>query len=384
VRQFFNYFNVLMSSILNGKFNPVIYLPPGRRLGDGALQGQSRRKNKLRLPSPADLSRASLAFIIFCMGKYIAVDIGGTRLRVAVYEKDQIEPLKQERIATQGPGSPMERLVNLIKHLWPQENDVLAIGAAAPGPINPKTGVLYRAPNIPGWDNLPLRKSLEDAFNIPVAVGNDANMAALGEARFGAGVGHSDLIYITISTGIGGGVILDNRLVLGARGLAAEIGHVTVVPNGPLCGCGKRGHLESVASGTAIARWMREQIASGRSSSLNELKSISAKDVAEAADRGDALAIQAMTQAGTFMGVALADYMHIFNPTMVILGGGVSRSGPNYMEPMKEALYAHVISPKYLEDLEITLAALGDDAGLLGTLELARIRYQELHPKDDI
>jgi glucokinase len=318
------------------------------------------------------------------MGKYIAVDIGGTRLRVAVYAEDQIKPLKQERIPTQGPGGPMERLVNLIKDLWPVDDDVLAIGAAAPGPLNPKTGVLYRAPNIPGWDNLPLRKTLEDAFNVPVAVGNDANMAALGECRFGAGRGHSDLIYITISTGIGGGVMLDDRLVLGAKGLAAEIGHVTVVPNGPLCGCGKRGHLESVASGTAIARWMREQIASGRSSSLSGLKSISAKDVAEAADHGDALAIQAMTQAGTFMGVALADYMHIFNPTMVILGGGVSRSGPHYMDPMREALQAHVISPQYLDDLEITLAALGDDAGLLGTLELAHMRHQERQPIDDI
>jgi len=327
---------------------------------------------------------ACLAFIIVCMGKYIAVDIGGTRLRVAVYAKDEIEPLKQERIATQGPGNPMERLVNLINDLWPEDGDVLAIGAAAPGPINPKTGVLYRAPNIPGWDNLPLQKTLEDAFQVPVAVGNDANMAALGEARFGAGKGHSNLIYITISTGIGGGVILDNDLVLGARGLAGEIGHVTVVPNGPLCGCGKRGHLEAVASGTAIARWMREQIASGLFSSLSGMQTISAKDVAEAADQGDPLAIQAMKQAGTFMGVALADYMHIFNPSIVILGGGVSRSGPHYMNPMKEALQTHVISPKYLEDLEITFAALGDDAGLLGTLELARMRHNRIHPFDDI
>lgn len=327
---------------------------------------------------------ASLAFIMINMGKYIAVDIGGTRLRVAVYTKDAVIPLRQERIATQGSGTPMERLIDLIRQLWPADQDVLAIGAAAPGPINPKTGVLYRTPNIPGWDNLPLQKTLEEAFDVPVAVGNDANMAALGEARFGAGKGHANLIYITISTGIGGGVILDNNLVLGARGLAAEIGHVTVVPNGPLCGCGKRGHLESVASGTAIARWMREQIASGLPSSLNGKAAITAKDVAEAANQGDALAIQALFQAGTFMGVALADYLHIFNPSIVILGGGVSRSGPHYMNPMREALQTHVISPKYLQDLEITPAALGDDAGLLGTLELARMRIQKLHPIDDI
>jgi hypothetical protein len=132
------------------------------------------------------LPMASLAFIMINMGKYIAVDIGGTRLRVAVYANDAIIPLRQERIATQGSGTPMERLIDLIRQLWPADQDVLAIGAAAPGPINPKTGVLYRTPNIPGWDNLPLQKTLEEAFDVPVAVGNDANMAALGEARFGA------------------------------------------------------------------------------------------------------------------------------------------------------------------------------------------------------
>jgi glucokinase len=330
------------------------------------------------------LAKPSAPLYNLDMGKYIAVDIGGTRIRVAVYAQDQINPLQQERIFTQGPGGPMERLVGLIKDLWPAENDVLAIGAAAPGPLNPKTGVLYRAPNIPGWENLPLRAILEDAFLVPVAVGNDANMAALGECRFGAGKGHSDLIYITISTGIGGGVMLDDQLVLGAKGLAAEIGHVTVVPDGPVCGCGMRGHLESVASGTAIARWVREKIASGRTSVLSELVAISAKDVAEAADDGDALAVEAMATAANFMGVALADYLHIFNPSIVILGGGVSRSGPIYMDPMKEALRRHVIAPEYLDDLEITVAALGDDAGLLGTLELARMRHQDFQPVDDI
>jgi glucokinase len=318
------------------------------------------------------------------MGKYIAVDIGGTRLRVAVFEKDQTIPLRQKWTPTKGPGDPMDRLVDLIRSMWPVGDSVLSIGAAAPGPLNPKTGVLYKAPNIPGWENLPLRKILADAFDVPVAVGNDANMAALGECRFGAGQGHSDLIYITISTGIGGGVILDDRLVLGNKGLAAEIGHVTVVPNGPKCGCGKRGHLESVASGTAIARWTKEQIASGRSSQLAGLADFSAKEVSQAADEGDELAVEAMRTAATFMGVALADYLHIFNPTMIILGGGVSRSGPIFIDPMKAAMRTHVISPEYMDNLQVELAALGDNAGLLGTLELARMLHLELHPAEDL
>lgn len=313
------------------------------------------------------------------------MDIGGTRLRVAVYPKDSIEPLRQKWIPTQGDGSALDRLKELITELWPVEDQVLAIGAAAPGPLNPMDGILYNAPNIPGWVNVPLRKIFEDRFQVPVAIGNDANMAALGEYRFGSGVGHRNLIYITISTGIGGGVILDGKLALGSLGLAGELGHVTVVENGPVCGCGKRGHLEAVASGTAIARYTAGQLEAGRHSSLKQIgASVTAKDVARAAAGGDALALEAMTRAGTYMGVGLANYLHIFNPSMIILGGGVSRSGPVYMEPMRAAMEASVISPEYLTGLEIRTAALGDNAGLLGTLELARMLHTRRQTIDDI
>ncbi len=328
------------------------------------------------------------------MGTYIAVDIGGTKLRVAVYPENSIEPLHQKWIPTQGNGTALDRLKDLIADLWPKDDEVLAIGAAAPGPLNPKAGILYNAPNIPGWVNLPLRQMLENRFGVPVALGNDANMAALGECRFGAGIGHGNLIYITISTGIGGGVMMDDRLVLGARGLAGELGHVTIVEDGPVCSCGKRGHLEAVASGTAIARYTAKQMEAGRKSSLNQLgAAVTAKDVALAAAGGDELAIEAMKRAGTFMGVALANYLHIFNPTMIILGGGVSRSGPVFMEPMRATMEANVISPEYLVGLEIKLAALGDNAGLLGSLELARMmhversldaQHAERQPVDDI
>ncbi len=311
------------------------------------------------------------------MGTYIAVDIGGTRIRVAVYPETSIEPVQQKRIPTQGSnGTALDRLQGLIAELWPENDEVFSIGVAAPGPLNPKAGILYNAPNIPGWVNLPLRQVLEDRFEVPVALGNDANMAALGEARFGAGVGHHDLIYITISTGIGGGVILDDRLVLGANGLAGELGHVTIVEDGPVCGCGKRGHLEALASGTAIARYTVKQLEAGRPSSLKQVgPAVTAKDVALAAAGGDELATEAMKRAGTFMGVALANYLHIFNPTMIILGGGVSRSGPVYWEPMRAAMEANVMSPEYLVGLEIKIAALGDNAGLLGSLELARMLH---------
>jgi glucokinase len=306
------------------------------------------------------------------MDTIIAIDVGGTQIRVAVYPKGDQRPIKQKRIPTQGPNqSPLERLIDLVAELWPKNDHVCAIGMAAPGWVNPQLGVIYVAPNIPGWDNLPLAPILQDRFKIPVFLGNDANLAALGEWRFGAGQGHHHLIYLTISTGIGGGVICDDRLLLGHHGLAAELGHIMVQPDGPLCGCGHRGHLEALASGTAIAHYVEEQLAQGVPSSLSEFKHPSGRDISMAAEQGDPLAKAALARSGTFIGYALANFLVIFNPSIIILGGGVSRSGPFLLEPLRAALAERVLSPEYLQGLTITTAALGDDAGLLGAMTLA-------------
>jgi glucokinase len=219
--------------------------------------------------------------------------------------------------------------------------------------------------------NIPLRQIIQEKFSVPVAVGNDANLAALGEWRFGAGQGHRNMIYFTISTGIGGGIIIENRLLLGQIGLAAEVGHITVDPEGPLCGCGQRGHLEAIASGPAITRWVVEKIAAGEESSLKEVRRISAKDVAKAASQGDLLAISAFERAGFWFGRTLADFLHLFNPSAVILGGGVSQSGNLIIKPIKDSLKKHALSPKYYEHLVIKTAQFGDDAGLTGALSLA-------------
>ncbi len=306
------------------------------------------------------------------MDMYIAVDIGGTQIRVAVYPKGDQRPVKQKRITTQGKDqSPLERLIEVVAEQWPVNDHVCGIGVAAPGPINPQLGIIYSAPNIPGWEKLPLAHILQDRFGVPTRLGNDANMAALGEWRYGAGQGHHNLMYLTISTGIGGGVICDDHLLLGAHGLAAELGHVTVLPDGPMCGCGHRGHLEAVGSGTAIARYVAEQIAQGVPSSLSEYKNPTGRDISLAAEQGDPLAKAALNRAGTFIGYALGDYLHIFNPSIIILGGGVSRSGPFLLEPLRASIADRVISPEYLHGLVITTAALGDDAGLMGALVLA-------------
>lgn len=313
------------------------------------------------------------------MSYHIAADVGGTQLRAACYTPDSLIPIQVERIATQANGStPLERLKKLIASVWPQGQDVDAIGVAAPGPLDSNRGVVMAAPNIPGWVDLPLRQELQERFRIPVVVGNDANLAAVGEWKYGAGKGHHHLVYLTVSTGIGGGVIIDDRLLLGDRGLAAELGHVTVLHDGPLCGCGQRGHLEAIASGTAIARWVEEELKNGSISSLVDKRPVTAKAVSQAAHAGDNLAIAAFDRAGRFIGQALADYLHIFNPTAVIIGGGVSLSGKLLMDPLYESLKKHVLTNHYLDRLTIANAALGDDAGLMGALALAR----ELEPQD--
>ncbi len=306
------------------------------------------------------------------MGHFIAVDAGGTQLRAACYPNIGSEPAISRRIPTQSKESrPVERLLELIESVWPAQSDVDAIGLAVPGAVNPYEGCVYVSPNIPGWVDLPLRKIVQEKFKTPTAVGNDANLAALGEWRFGAGQGHHNLLYFTISTGIGGGVIENDRLLLGQRGLAAEVGHIMVDPDGPVCGCGQRGHLEAIASGPAIARWVTEQIAAGAESCLRGDSSITAREVAEAARKGDALSNSAFERAGFWFGRTLADFLHLFNPSVVVLGGGVTRSGELIFQPIRASLQKHAMSPRYYEDLVITKAQLGDDAGLVGALTLA-------------
>lgn len=315
------------------------------------------------------------------MSHYIAVDIGGTQLRAALYPADSLEPIRLERTSTQALESsdsctdPLERLKNLIASLWPSAEPVAAISVAAPGPVDPYRGVLLEAPNIPGWEDMPLKECLEQRFHVPVVLGNDANLAALGEWQFGAGRGHSHMIYITISTGIGGGIIVDNRLLLGKQGLAAEIGHVTVLPDGPLCGCGQRGHLEALASGTAIANWIQGELQNGAHSSLPSDQPITARMVSDAAQAGDKLCISALARAGYFMGMALANLLHTFNPSAVILGGGVSKSGALLLDPLHASLSKHIMNPHFLDGLTLATAAFGDEVGLVGALALGRTSY---------
>ena len=311
----------------------------------------------------------------------IAVDLGGTHIRTASYNSESITPIAHYRTRTNAhePGV-FDRLVQAIENVW--NDDVISMGVASPGPLDPYTGTILATPNIPEWRNFPLAQKLSARFGVPVHLDNDANMAGFGEWTFGAGKGHHNLVYLTISTGVGGGVICNDALLQGYHGLATELGHMIIDPDGPPCGCGKNGHVESFSSGTAIARYTTEQIQAGQKTSLqldggpsSPLRtSLTAKQIADAALAGDSLAISAFARAGYYLGIAVANYLAIFDPSIVIFGGGVSQVGDLLFKPFEKSLHEHTFHPHYLDNLVITKAALGDDVGLLGALAWARFK----------
>ncbi len=312
------------------------------------------------------------------MHAYITLDIGGTNSRCSLFTENNISPIKQEKISTYIDGQEtIDRLVRLIEDIWPENYSVRGICAAAPGSIDINNGVVILAPNIPGWKNLDIRKILSDKFNVPIYINNDARMAAIGEWKHGAGIGHDNLMYFTISTGIGNGTIVHGRVLEGAIGIATESGHISLNDDGPLCACGKKGHLEAYSSGTGIENFVMDELSKGVGSSLNISSSPNAHDIAEAAKNGDVLSLAAFERAGYYLGIGIANFLHVFNPSCVIFGGGVSQSGDLLLTPFRKSLESHVLNPIYLNQLEIKIATLGDNAGLIGALEYLKNKLTE-------
>ncbi len=308
------------------------------------------------------------------MRTIVSIDIGGTQLRAASYKQEQ-SPFTQKRVKTKASEpDTFGRLVKLIEDIWPEKEKVDAIGVSSPGPLDPHMGIIMSPPNIKEWRDFPITAKLTKHFGVPAYLDNDANLAGLAEWKFGAGRGHHNVLYLTISTGVGGGVIINDRLLQGYHGLAAELGHITLQADGPLCGCGQRGHLESFSSGTGIERFVAEQLKAGRESVLHPDKKNSAHDISEAAKQGDALSIEAYEAAGKYLGIGVANFLHAFDPSIVVFGGGVSQSGSLLFDAFNVSLKEHVIHPRYLEGLVITKAELGDDSGLLGARALAELR----------
>ncbi len=306
----------------------------------------------------------------------IAVDLGGTQIRAARYTVDGIQEARVAMAtgAEDGMEAVLRRIQSAVRQVWPLEGDVAAIGLGAPGPLDFKRGILRFAPNLPGWVDVPLRDLLLDMFSVPVFVGNDADVAALGEHRFGAGQGVEDMIYITVSTGVGGGMIFDDRLFTGGNGMGGEIGHMAVDPHGPRCLCGNVGCLETLASGTAIARQARERIIAGESSALEEMvdgdvSKITAKEVNEVAQAGDRLARSVFEEAGTYLGSAIVSLMYMLNPSLFVLGGSVTRAGDLLFNPVNATVEARA-PEAYKEQTRIVKVKLGGDVGLWGALAL--------------
>ncbi|MBI4577066.1 MAG: ROK family protein [Planctomycetes bacterium] len=290
----------------------------------------------------------------------MGADLGGTNLRAAVVDGAGriLEAVRLPTGAEEGPEAVLGRLAGALRGLG-AGRDVAAVGVGAAGPLDPETGVIHVAPNFPGWKDVPVAARLARDLGWPVHLENDANAAAYGEAWTGAGVGVRSLVMLTLGTGVGGGLILDGRLWRGHRGLAGEVGHMVVEPEGPPCGCGARGCLESLASATAIAR---------------RAGGASARAVYDAALGGEPRAIESLRVAGRALGIALASLVNLLNPERVVLGGRVA-GALDFLLPALVAELRERALAVALDGVEVVGAALGDDAGVVGA---ARVAWERL------
>ncbi|HEV3234963.1 MAG TPA: ROK family protein [Candidatus Dormibacteraeota bacterium] len=304
------------------------------------------------------------------------LDIGGTQLRAAIAADtgDVIDLRRTETDPGQGPEAAVATLVSMMDELATAQGirveDADAIGAGLPGPTDPEEGLLFNPPHLPLWRNVRFAQMLEDATGVPAHVRNDAQLAAFGEFRRGAGRGSRHMLYVTVSTGIGGGIVIDGRLYGGAAGTAGEVGHVVIDANGPACSCGARGCIESLASGTAMARIAAGRIADGEASTLEGVEEVTGAAVAAAAAKGDALALSVVNRAGHLLGLALGGLLNTLAPEVLVLGGGAMASGPAFLEPMDRAMRFQAFEST-MAHVRVEMAEL-KDPGLTGAVEWAR------------
>ncbi len=314
----------------------------------------------------------------------LGVDIGGTKTIVAVAD-DGGRIIAQTRIDTprdQGPAVVLAEIESALRRLRDetQTDHIKAIGIGCGGPIDRERGVILTAPNLPGWDDLPLSEHFRKAFNAAVYLDNDVTLAALGEAREGAGRGVDHFAYFNIGTGIGGGIIIDGKVYRGC-GNAGEFGHQVILPDGPPCLCGRHGCLESLASGTSIARIARERVTHCPESLIlrfaGDSERITAEHVAQAAREEDPFAVSIMSETGEYLGLGVANVVSILNPQMVILGGGViAGAGDLLLRRIRQTVQERAMT-QLADDAEIIPAALGDQAGIVGAVHLAEMGDRE-------
>ncbi len=274
----------------------------------------------------------------------LAIDLGGTKIATGLVSASGSLTFADVRptLADEGPQKVLDRLVSAARDALKKANTpksgIRAVGVAVAGVIDTRRGLVTASPNLPGWRNVPLQSIVQDALGIRAYLIHDASAAALAEHRLGAGRGVSDLVYVTVGTGIGGGIILEGRLYLGADGCAGEVGHMTIDSSGPQCFCGNIGCLEVMASGSAIAREAVRRLERKEKSSLTSLSGadhgkITARLVGQAARRGDALAMGVVSRSANYLGIGLVNLVNIFNPERIVIGGGVVKLGGLLLGP---------------------------------------------------
>ncbi len=306
----------------------------------------------------------------------LAIDLGGTKIINAIisHNGEIIAKHDYPTLAAEGPQSIINRMISGIDQLLRQSvlslAKLCAISIAAAGIIDIRNGIITGAPNLPGWHNIPLKSIIEEKCKIRTFLINDADAAALGEHRFGAGKGIDNLILLTLGTGVGGGIILNGRLYLGSSGSAAEIGHMVIEASGPKCSCGKNGCLEALVSGTAIAGEAVNRINQGVESSLvgmveGKIEEITGEKVYLAAKSGDSLALEVIARAAYYLGIGVVNLVNIFNPEMIIIGGSVARMGDLLLGPVRKMVKEKAF-PLLAQNVKIVPAQLGNDAGIFG------------------
>lgn len=310
------------------------------------------------------------------MAKYVAgIDLGGTNIKVGLLDmagnvlaKDSI-PTEAHR----GREVVIQRLAESVRLVCDNAGlpleEVAAVGLGVPGTISIEKGMVFTAPNLPGWTQVPVRDLLASQISKPVLIENDANSAAWGEYWKGAGQGVDSMVMLTLGTGIGGGIILGGELWHGTKDCAAELGHMIIEYDGEVCACGNRGCLEAYASATALVKRMKRAIEAGCPSTLTEKvkagEEISAREIHRAALGGDQLAREKLEETGMFLGVGIVSIMHALNPRLVVLSGGMIGAGEMILKPVNETIKERAF-PEIREAARVVFARLGGDAGFIG------------------
>jgi glucokinase len=305
----------------------------------------------------------------------IGVDLGGTNTRTALValNGDILEKQKEETLAAEGHEKVIAKLIRNIDRQRANADQygrrVAAVGVGAPGVIHEQTGVVVKSPNFPDWNDLPLKQILERELKLPVFIENDANAAALGEQWRGAAKDIRSMIFLTLGTGVGGGIILDGRIWHGADGMAGEVGHMTIIPDGRSCGCGNRGCLEMYASSRGIVMTFKAMCA-GKHLDAEDRKEVTSAQIYQAARNGDTVAHLVMKDMGRYLGIGVANLINIFNPEMVVIGGGVKAAWDLFIDATREEVRKRAFTYA-AERTKIVPSMLGDEAGMVGAAAVA-------------